>query len=59
MYEDTFEESIRVAERMNLAYPIVWHPVTSLYAAELPDFSPNCTLIIKEDCSHEGVQCYC
>jgi hypothetical protein len=56
IYEDTFEESIRVAERMNSAFPIVSHSVTSLYAAELPDFSPDFTLIKKEDCSAEGVQ---
>jgi hypothetical protein len=56
IYEDTFEQSVRVAERMNSAFPVVSHGRTSQYAAELPDFSPDFTLIKKEDCGPSGVQ---
>jgi hypothetical protein len=57
IYQDTFEESVRVAERMNSAFPVSSsHGGTSQFSAELPDFSPDFTLIKKEDCSSEGVQ---
>jgi predicted ATPase len=56
VYDETFEQSVRVAERMNSAFPVIAHGRTSQYAAELPDFSPDFTLIKKEDCGPVGVQ---
>jgi hypothetical protein len=56
VYEDAFEQAVRTAERMNSAFPVIQHSRTSQFAAELPDFSPDFTLIKKEDCGPVGVQ---
>ena len=53
IYEESFQESIREGERITTAFPSNFARQTS---AGLPEFSPDFTLIKKEDCSPDGVK---